>query len=147
MKTYEDGLREGFELARYHAYVDSGFIDDAQPIRWDEAEKALEKTCAAPPVLVTDWPGQAIDLDEMSSPHAWIQWKGTDVCMDVHCVCGHHGHVDSWFAYFYRCIKCGVTFVVGCNVRLYPIDPAHVERIAGDRAKVDCSEADPSEDA
>jgi len=22
-------------------------------------------------------------------PHGWVQWKGTDVCMDVHCACGH----------------------------------------------------------
>jgi len=34
-----------------------------------------------------------------AGPHAWIQWKGTDVCMDVRCSCGNHGHVDADFAF------------------------------------------------
>lgn len=36
-------------------------------------------------------------------PHGWIQWKGTSVCMDVHCACGAHGHVDADFAYTLKC--------------------------------------------
>lgn len=39
-------------------------------------------------------------------PHGWIQWKGTDVCMDIHCKCGFHGHVDAEFAYFVKCLEC-----------------------------------------
>jgi hypothetical protein len=31
-------------------------------------------------------------------PHGWIQWKGTNVCMDVYCACGHHSHIDAKFA-------------------------------------------------
>ena len=33
-------------------------------------------------------------------PHGWIQWKGTDVCIDLHCECGSHGHVDGDFVYY-----------------------------------------------
>lgn len=28
-------------------------------------------------------------------PTGFIQWKGTDVCMDVYCKCGYHSHIDS----------------------------------------------------
>ena len=33
---------------------------------------------------------EAWGLQEMykDKPHGWIQWKGTGVCMDVHCKCG-----------------------------------------------------------
>jgi len=54
-------------------------------------------------------------------PYGWIQWKGTDVCMDVHCVCGHHGHVDKDFFYFYKCPKCGKKYAVGAVVKLIPL--------------------------
>lgn len=27
------------------------------------------------------------------TPNGWIQWKGTDVCMDVYCSCGYHSRV------------------------------------------------------
>lgn len=32
--------------------------------------------------------------DEPENPYAFIQWKGTDVCMDFHCECGAHCHFD-----------------------------------------------------
>lgn len=74
---------------------------------------------------IKEWPRDQISLDcsvpEPGEGHAWIQWKGTEVCMDVHCRCGHHGHVDAEFAYFYKCPKCHITFCVGQTVRLYPI--------------------------
>lgn len=36
----------------------------------------------------------------------WIQWKGTNLCMDFHCVCGELTHVDDDFTYLLRCSKC-----------------------------------------
>ena len=34
------------------------------------------------------------------APYAYIQWKGTDVCLDVHCTCGAELlHYDGYFAY------------------------------------------------
>jgi len=39
-------------------------------------------------------------------PHGWIQWKGTDVCMDVYCICGEHSHVDGDFYYDLQCPSC-----------------------------------------
>ena len=57
-----------------------------------------------------------------SKPHGWIQWKGTDVCMDTHCVCGHHGHIDAPFAYYYRCV-CGRVYEIDGHVTFTAVDP------------------------
>lgn len=51
-------------------------------------------------------------------PNGWIQWKGTDVCMDVHCVCGAHGHVDTGFAYYLLCTGCGRAYMTNGHVEL-----------------------------
>jgi hypothetical protein len=40
----------------------------------------------------------------------FVQWKGTDVCLDLNCLCGYHGHFDGDFAYFLRCGSCGRTY-------------------------------------
>ena len=39
--------------------------------------------------------------------HAFIQWKGTDVCMDFYCDCGVDFHIDAFFAYAIKCPSCG----------------------------------------
>jgi hypothetical protein len=54
-------------------------------------------------------------------PYGWIQWKGTDVCIDLHCACGYHGHVDTDFFYFYQCPSCKAKYAVGQNVALIPL--------------------------
>lgn len=59
-------------------------------------------------------------------PHGRIQWKGTDVCMDVHCVCGSHGHIDADFFYHYECKGCGRKYAVGEHVNLIELNPEHV---------------------
>ena len=56
----------------------------------------------------------------------WIQWKGTEVCMDIHCTCGHHSHVDVSFFYMFRCPQCKQAFAVGQNIRLIPLTPRQV---------------------
>lgn len=56
------------------------------------------------------------------APHGWVQWKGTDVCMDVHCTCGALFHVDGDFCYAVRCRDCGQAYAVNGNVRLHPVD-------------------------
>lgn len=58
--------------------------------------------------------------------HGWIQWKGTEVCMDVHCACGHHSHIDADFFYFFECVKCGAKYSVGAHVSLHPLTDEEV---------------------
>ena len=55
-------------------------------------------------------------------PHGWIQWKGTDVCMDLYCVCGVHGHLDSEFAYYVRCEGCGRAYLCNAHIELVPME-------------------------
>lgn len=48
--------------------------------------------------------------DEPEQPHAFIQWKGTDVCMDFHCECGAQCHFDGYFAYTVKCPHCSTVW-------------------------------------
>lgn len=60
---------------------------------------------------------------EDGEPHGWIQWKGTRVCMDFHCRCGAHGHVDAGFAYTVQCQECGQQYELSGFVEAHPIGP------------------------
>lgn len=59
---------------------------------------------------------------EHKNPHGWIQWKGTEVCMDVYCLCGQHSHIDSDFTYHIKCPKCGQVYECDGNINLIPMD-------------------------
>lgn len=48
--------------------------------------------------------------EEHTVPNVFIQWKGTNACLDLHCVCGVDGHFDGMFAYYLRCNACGRTW-------------------------------------
>lgn len=58
---------------------------------------------------------EAWDIQDIKSnePHGWIQWKGTDVCMDMYCKCGCHSHIDADFSYHVKCPECGTVYF--CN--------------------------------
>jgi len=60
-------------------------------------------------------------------PHGWIQWKGTQVCIDLHCACGTHGHLDvDFMMYQVKCTDCGQHYAVGSNVVLAPMTEEQV---------------------
>jgi len=61
----------------------------------------------------------------------FIQWKGTDVCMDWYCECGYHNHIDGDFYYDVECEKCHKIYVVGTEVKLYPLDIKKYKRFGG----------------
>lgn len=46
----------------------------------------------------------------------FIQWKGTDVCMDFYCDCGHHNHYDGYFAYYVECEGCKQIFELDTKI-------------------------------
>lgn len=52
----------------------------------------------------------------------FIQWKGTEVCMDLICVCERHLHVDAGFAYAVRCPYCARVLVIGTRVAVMEDD-------------------------
>ena len=60
-------------------------------------------------------------------PHIWIQWKGTDVCCDIHCLCGAHCHFDGYFLYFFQCPHCERYWEVGTHVPIYEVSKERAE--------------------
>ncbi len=61
-------------------------------------------------------------MPEDGKPNAWIQWKGTKVCMDVRCPCGRLGHVDGQAAYYIECPDCHRVYFVNGHVELVELD-------------------------
>ena len=57
-----------------------------------------------------------------NKPHAWTQWKGTNICMDVHCKCGYHSHLDASFAYHIKCFKCGTVYLCNGHIELIELE-------------------------
>jgi hypothetical protein len=70
-------------------------------------QEASEITCSNPA-----WQGK---------PYGWIQWKGTDACIDLHCACGHHCHLDEEFLYAWQCHQCGRKYLLDCHVQLVEV--------------------------
>lgn len=54
-------------------------------------------------------------------PHGWIQWKGTNVCIDVHCKCGAHLHFDCDFLYHIQCHKCERYYFMNGHIEMIEI--------------------------
>jgi DNA-directed RNA polymerase subunit RPC12/RpoP len=80
-------------------------------------------------MINTRW--DRMEATKPKGPHGWIQWKGTNVCMDVYCSCGKHGHIDQDFTYHYKCLACGKLFDIAGYVRL--IEVPEEEITANDR--------------
>lgn len=61
----------------------------------------------------------------------YIQWKGTHVCGDFHCICGSHEHTcDTGFMYYIRCTKCERQYRVPDTLELVEETPGpHVSAI------------------
>lgn len=62
--------------------------------------------------------GDPFSYGDQPDPHAFIQWKGTDVCLDFYCDCGTQGHFDGDFAYQLRCPACDTVWEMPWH--LYP---------------------------
>ena len=59
---------------------------------------------------------------EGSDADMFIQWKGTEVCMDFSCACGESYHIDADFTYFLHCRKCDSTYEMGTQVIAKKVD-------------------------
>ena len=68
-----------------------------------------------------DYPSFEINKNR-ERPYAHIQWKGTDVCMDIHCKCGADLHIDEEFCHHIKCIRCGAFYECSGFIELYEID-------------------------
>lgn len=52
--------------------------------------------------------------DNPAKPYTFLQWKGTDVCMDFNCKCGANCHFDGHFAYSVKCPHCKTVWEMPC---------------------------------
>lgn len=57
-------------------------------------------------------------FDPIEETHVFIQYKGTDICLDFRCECGAVGHFDGDFAYALRCAECGETWGMPHDIQL-----------------------------
>lgn len=75
-------------------------------------------------------PKKAKDKDEAwkiqdmreGEPHGWVQWKGTDVCMDVYCKCGAHFHIDGDFTYHVKCPRCATVYFCNGHIEMIELE-------------------------
>jgi len=57
-----------------------------------------------------------------NEPRAIINWKATNVCMDVYCKCGTRFHIDSDFCYAVQCPKCATFYACGSRIELIELE-------------------------
>lgn len=78
-------------------------------------EKVIEKTADEVRREVKTAYGQPLST--------FIQWKGTDLCMDWFCEVGHQNHWDGDFAYKISCDSCLREYYPESSVRLSLTEP------------------------
>ena len=52
----------------------------------------------------------------------FIQWKGTDICMDMWCDCGQQNHYDGYFAYAVKCSGCGQVYELATEIEMKKVE-------------------------
>lgn len=45
-------------------------------------------------------------VDSYHTGNVFLQYKGTDICVDLYCTCGDQFHYDGYFATWLRCPHC-----------------------------------------
>lgn len=63
---------------------------------------------------------------ETPRPTTFLQWKGTEVCMDVYCVCGSQFHIDDYFAYAVQCLKCKRRYEMSTRIEMREMSPDEI---------------------
>ena len=67
---------------------------------------------------------EAWELQETyeDKPHGWIQWKNTNVSMDIRCKCGHVANIQASFAYYVKCPNCNTVYMCNGHIQLIEIE-------------------------
>jgi hypothetical protein len=74
----------------------------------------------------TAWATQELPGSEAGM---YIQWKGTDVCLDFYCKCGKHCHYDGYFAYVVQCPSCDRVYELGQRVIARQTNKSHTDPV------------------
>ena len=78
-----------------------------------------------------------VDARISEKAETFIQWKGTEVCMDIWCECGAELHIDALSAYAFRCPSCNKTFLLGTRVTVAEAPPGHPQEEFALRPELD----------
>ncbi len=62
-----------------------------------------------------------INFNIKKDSHGWIQWKGTNVCIDINCKCGKQSHFDGDFMYYIQCPYCKQIYEANGYIELIKI--------------------------
>jgi len=62
-------------------------------------------------------------LEEDNKPEVYwsIQHKGSYLCMDLHCKCGSHLHIDEEFVYYVECLDCKRVYMIGQRILAFEL--------------------------
>lgn len=63
------------------------------------------------------------------NPSMFIQWKGTDVCIELTCPCGYDGHYDGFFLYAWRCPECRRVWVMPWHIEPHEASAEELEQV------------------
>jgi len=108
-------LNDDFSILK-RALINQNLLSEEEINNLIDSERVMMKLTSEPKSMFY----QIHDQDQQfrdDTTHGWIQWKGTDVCMDIYCKCSYHGHFDGDFFYSYECPKCKAKFAVGANIK------------------------------
>lgn len=65
---------------------------------------------------------QLIQEEYRDQAHGAIQWKGTDVCIDIRCDCDETFHIDAEFMYNIECPYCGRVYLCNNHIELIQLE-------------------------
>ncbi len=63
-------------------------------------------------------------MTDWTRPSVFVQYKGTDICLDFHCICDTEdepagvGHYDGYDAYALQCGRCGRIYEMPQELKL-----------------------------
>lgn len=59
-----------------------------------------------------------INFDITEDAHGTIQWKGSDIYMDIHCDCGHTSNIKGDGIFFVKCPSCKTIYELNGFIQL-----------------------------
>lgn len=60
-------------------------------------------------------------MTDSEAPHVFLQWKGTNACLDFWCTCGANWHYDGFFASSLTCGHCGQAWQLPSGFEPLPV--------------------------
>lgn len=70
-------------------------------------------------------------MNELTFAWGFIQWKGSDVYIDIYCECGCHSHYDGDFLYYWECPRCHRKYKVSPKIQLFELDEKEAKKECG----------------